>query len=177
MFWDCHRAICAGGNLPNTLIRAVTVAANSATIVAFLNVWYGRKFGGKIKFVSVFIQLRHVHKRNNQPPILSPLSRLSQSGHFTQSSDRGHFERIGDVTTSLTTPALSRIGVVLFRSRRHTVPDSGIRTEFLFDDLFIQPHGSGPVFIVVVAQPTRHLFAHVRSRCVVQTPLPFWGGG
>ena len=28
----------------------------------------------------------------------------------------------------------------------------------------IQPHGSGRFFIIVVAQPTRHLFGHLRSQ-------------
>jgi len=42
--------VTPGGNRTNALIRAVAIAANSDTIVAFLNGWYGRKFGGKINF-------------------------------------------------------------------------------------------------------------------------------
>jgi hypothetical protein len=66
--------------------------------------------------------------------------------------------------------------VLCFCKLETHLSDSGMHWVPL-DDLFLQPHGLGPVFIVVVAQPTRHLFGHVRSRCVIQTPLPLWGGG
>src|ERR1700752_3898641 len=48
-----------------------------------------------------------------------------------------------DFSTSLTTPALSRIGCRVFYKSGHTNANSGMRTEFLFDDLFIQLQGSG----------------------------------
>ena len=57
------------------------------------------------------------------------------------------------------------------------LPDSGVHRVSPSMILFVQPMARAPFFIVVVAQPTRHLFGHVRSRCVIQTPLPCWGGG
>jgi hypothetical protein len=80
-------------------------------------------------------------------------------------------ERNSDVSTSLTTSDVSRnlcFLIFLFgaqlscqRGRTGSFRESNNPASSM---IYIQPHGSARFFIIiVVAQPTRHLFGHLRS--------------